>query len=170
MRYQIPIKTGSIVSILIGAVVALYGGCQVREGLATGSWPTTEGVITASNTTSKTRSSSSGSGRTRVYRAKIEYAYEVNGEHIVGHRITAQPRWRGSSRTADNDRLTYPRDAAVTVHYDPADPRSSVLEPGVNTSSYGWLAGGLLMLVVGVAARLGLFGGSPGPAPPRRDV
>jgi hypothetical protein len=170
MRYQIPIKTGSIVSILIGAVIALYGGCQVKEGLATSSWPTVEGVITASSTTSKRESASIGSGRTTVYRAKVEYTYEVNGERIVGDRITVRSRWRGNSRAADDDRMKYRRDAAVTVHYDPADPGSSVLEPGVNTSSYGWFALGLLMLVVGTAARLGLFGSSFGPAPPRRGI
>lgn len=82
-------------------------------------------------------------------RAKIEYHYEVNGQVYWGGRVA----YNGPSgvlaaqRTVDR----YPRGTAVTVAYDPGDPRRGVLEPGLRTGDIALAFGvAALVLVLGL--------------------
>jgi Protein of unknown function (DUF3592) len=67
-----------------------------------------------------------------VYRPQGIYSYEVQGRRFEGKRLRfgSQPHTCRKSLVRENV-ARYPEGASVTVHYDPAKPSESVLEPGV---------------------------------------
>lgn len=72
----------------------------------------------------------SGSKGGRNYRARLSYAYEVNGRRYVADRY----RYGGypaSEEYAQTLSRRYPVGAAVTVFYDPTDAANAVLKPGL---------------------------------------
>ena len=58
----------------------------------------------------------------RTSKLKITYAYHVNGDKFTAHRI--------ASGTSSGSMNRY-RPGAIQVFYDPDDPATAVLEPGV---------------------------------------
>lgn len=111
------------------ACVALFfvvmGALEWKRAAASQSWPTASGVITESRVVE----SSSGRRRGRSYTAKVEYAFQVDGQDVKGTRISY--RLQPSGQSGASERVAqYPLGAPVTVHYDPADPSQAVLEVG----------------------------------------
>jgi hypothetical protein len=111
---------------------------QIPGALGSPGWPRVAGQVTE-----------------RIGRTGIEYVYYVDGRGYVGDRVRFSPtppfpvgisRQRcvllpeavGACRYALND--------SVTVSYDPADPRRSVLEPGLPLRLAGWLVARLALL------------------------
>lgn len=90
-------------------------------------WPQVQGVITSSHLVA---------GRfkqTRGYRPEIQYRYQVGSTEYVGSRRSFD-RPRLSSEAASQSVLdAYPLGKTVTVFYDPKDPASALLEPGLAT-------------------------------------
>ena len=68
----------------------------------------------------------------RVYRPQVIYSYEVQGRRLEGRRLRfgSEPHTRAKSLAQENV-AKYQEGSNVTVHYDPARPSKSVLEPGV---------------------------------------
>lgn len=108
-------------------------------------WPTTEGRVTFSAV-----SRISQPAQNPDYRADVGYAYQVDRRSLLGSRVRLVDTGVRSeaAQRAIVDR--YPVGATVRVHYDPADPRTTVLEAGLGSSdvSRGLLALGLAMVPV----------------------
>jgi hypothetical protein len=69
------------------------------------------------------------------YRADIHYEYSAPGGKHFGDRVLCYYRWgfdgHSYNQAAENGVvLRYPVGREVRVHYDPAEPEESVLEPG----------------------------------------
>ena len=87
-------------------------------------WPTVPGVL-LQRTTEK-RVSRSGVS----YIVSLKYAYEVGGRKYEGEQLAFAPQRIDSGGLLDSLLLKYVVNAAVTVHYNPADPPDAVLETG----------------------------------------
>lgn len=168
MEYKLSPKAGSLLFIVLGAGIGLYGAWEVKAGLATKNWPTTSGVITESRVRSRTRTTGTGSERRRKHRheAIVHYRYEAGGLQRTGTRVAYGIH--GGSRYSRARRITerYDEGDTVTVHYHPTDPAKAVLETGAKGTAWLSLIGGIVAFVGGLGVLIA--GKSSGPAQPGR--
>jgi hypothetical protein len=133
-----------LVFVLLGLGLAGIGAHTVLQARASASWAEVAGQITQSEM--KVRSDPDGT----TYAPLVRYTYVVNGQPLVGDRISFGLRGMStSSRLAQAFTGRYPVGSTVTVYYDPAAPAGSVLERGVNKHSFIPLAFGLGFAVFG---------------------
>lgn len=149
----------TIVNIILLVVVVAAGGFFLVYGIrqlqtartARMTWPTTQGVVTASGMESFDGPSKKGRATTR-YMLQVFYQYKVGEQMLEGRQIA----FGGTSYglvTAHEKLRIYPQGAVVTVYYDPSDPSKAVLEPeAVGIGSYFVL--GIVILVFGSLAIL----------------
>ena len=120
----------AVLSLLVIAV-ALRGFAKAADSVR---WPTAEGTVLRSELRSGVESDW----------AEISYQYIVDGTNYQGTNLrTADIQFDNSLDEAQQTIHRYPVGARVLVHYDPADPRTAVLEPGIT-------AGPPLLAVVAV--------------------
>lgn len=135
--------------VIIGVVLAGWGGLGWIEASRSTSWPSTYGTIT-----SVRQHSSGGSGGQR-YRVHVEYQYAVDGQVYTSSRMRIPDIsfFRGDRV---NDPSAYREGNTVRVYYNPSDPAAAVLEPGVGWSVYSVVGvGGLVTATsfLGIGAR-----------------
>ncbi|MCX7429306.1 MAG: DUF3592 domain-containing protein [Planctomycetia bacterium] len=131
------------VLLLLGSpmiVFTAYGNYTNAKASAT--WPSVEGLITRSEVEEL------GFGRKRTFQARIQYRYQVNGRRYSGSRVQFANTRGGGESAAQSLVQQYPAHSTQKVFFDPADPSSSVLEPG-STSL------GLILLSVGPLLAVG---------------
>ncbi|MEJ2040949.1 MAG: DUF3592 domain-containing protein [Desulfosarcinaceae bacterium] len=136
------------VFLCVGVGVALLGRHILREAGESENWPSTSGVIVVS-TVSQSREYDSSRKKTKtVYRANIDYTYQVEGRKFHGDKISFGGK---STKRKSAYRLTskYPKNKAVDVYFKPGEPENSVLEPGKTWLTYLPFLSGLLFAVVG---------------------
>ena len=130
---------------LLGAAIS-YFGWMVAEGAALStSWPTADGVIT-SHKIDRHRTEDGGD----TYKPQVAYEYAVDGVLYNGSRITfVDIVGYGTDDAAEDRMASYPVGTTVKVYYDPSNAGISVLEPGVNVTSFAFIIVGLC--VIGLA-------------------
>jgi len=79
-------------------------------------------------------------------RAQVKYEYTVSGTRYFGDRISFD-FWPNESEQTSR----YPVGRRVEVRYDPADPRSAILEPGGHNGLA--LVGLAVVIAVGVVVK-----------------
>jgi hypothetical protein len=102
----------------ISLLLMSWGLYRIYVDLAASSWPTTEGRVLFSKT-----SSGNSAGN---YRTEIRYEYVLAGQRYGG----------AASLLGRHDRSlalskSHPTGQAIEVHYDPANPERSVIETGL---------------------------------------
>jgi uncharacterized membrane protein YqaE (UPF0057 family) len=98
------------------------GRWNQARALASEAWPTVPGVIETSNV--EQRLTRSGI----FYKLALSYRYEVDGNGYDGDTAEFGPPRVTAQDLIEELAQKYPAGAKVTVHYDPDDPASSVLE------------------------------------------
>ena len=135
---------GTIVAMLIvlagvvGRVMCLRSLARNRSSFK---WPTTQGKVVSSMV------KTIGFGDDVRQRAEIIYEYEVGEKKLQSGRVSLSDDYSDAQLTDAQiqDKVKkYPIGEEVTVYFDPADPRESLLEPKQNTTMY------LLMAVCGL--------------------
>lgn len=100
------------------------------------SFPTAPGQVVSSEVESQRSSGGGGVGRGRtVHRAKISYTYTIGGQTYSGDRVRYAEWSSSSSGHAQSLVQRYPPGAPISVHYNPARPEVSVIEPGLSDES-----------------------------------
>jgi hypothetical protein len=137
---------------LIGVGFFIWGGVIYAKAGASDAWPSTEGVVIASEVERSVNVQSRD--RRHKYTAKVEYRYAVAERDYTSRRIdfssvTVSHKNSGRAMQVVN---RYPTGKRVQVYYDPGNPDFAVLERGVKTSTYlGFVIGTFL---IGVGAFL----------------
>jgi hypothetical protein len=128
------------VFVVVGLGVTAYGLVVVFHARRTAAWPTAEGVVTRSEVVRGNDS----------YAPAVTYSYAVDGVRHQGTVIAPGPPL-ASTTDAYARRVVerYPVGAVAAVSYDPAEPASAVLEPGVSKKTFVPLAFGLLFASIG---------------------
>lgn len=116
-------------------------------------WPAVPGTILASTIASResTLEAEEDGPPPRpitLYRAEVQYRYEVGGRSFTGSRIALDDVEVSSKSHAENLAQRYASGTAVTVHYNPEDPSQAVLEPGIHMVSWVLPAIGVAFLIV----------------------
>ena len=148
---------GYIIAIGISAVILIYIGSDILKAQKSRSWPTASGTVQDSGMESHQSRDEDGDIKT-TYGATIQYKYTVDGQEFVGDRRTFSNVRTSSVRNTEKILERYPLGSSVDVFYDPDDPSSSVLEPGVGAATYILLLVPIGFLVFGIAGVLGLIG------------
>ena len=95
-------------------------------------------------------------GQSLTWVPVVRYSYEVGGTRLIGERVyPGTPReWAERGEIAAFLAEHYPPGAAVTVYYNPANPRLAALRIE-SDYSWTWVLGGtgLLFLVIGAVLR-----------------
>jgi hypothetical protein len=107
-----------------------------RDAMKSARWPTAAGTVLSSRSVSR-RVFAPGRGNVtmEVWSPLVEFSYRVGGRDYHGARIAFGAAVSGGRALAEATVARYPTGAAVTVHYDPANPSFAVLEPRV---TFAW--------------------------------
>jgi hypothetical protein len=137
---------------LIGWLMIVQGSEQIHIARAVAKWPTTVGTIASVD-----MQEIDGSEGVR-WRPQVIYYYSVNGRVIASTQISRGQAIRvGDEQAARAFVSKYPPQSAVTVHYNPEDVTSAVLETGTPRRAQLNLALGLVLAATGPTMLL-LFG------------
>lgn len=131
---------------VIGVALAAWGWTVLQNARASAEWPTAVGVITGA----ELDHSSDEDGDS--WQPRVSYRYLAEDVQRTGVTIKFGENSYDSRRTAEEILARYPVGRPVAVYYDPADPETSVLEPGVTAGSYILLAVGSIFVVLSVIA------------------
>ena len=100
----------------------------VRQAFAL-QFSSTEGTIITSAVTEHRNTPGQKASRT-TYGVKVSYSYSVGDQDYTGDRYQYDT-WSSSDSWASRVVNALPPGAKVRVHYDPANPRNSLLKPGI---------------------------------------
>jgi hypothetical protein len=120
-------RAGSRALYAIGAFLLLvpttclgwFVGGKLDEAVSAKNWPTVPGEVVSSRV----------AGNNRQSIPLVEYRYEVGGATFTGERVSVLGTL--GRETAGQTVSRYPAGAAVSVHHDPDDPASAVLDTTV---------------------------------------
>lgn len=104
----------------------------MAEAHSTRAWPSVPGTVLASYVRVNR-------GRGINYTPMVQYAYSVQGKQYTGFRISSVEYGEPES-DAEAVITKYPVGKPTLVHYDPANPLTSVLQPGATWFVYLWVA------------------------------
>jgi hypothetical protein len=121
--------------VYVGSFVFVF--YSIPNAIRAKNFPTVIGTITSGGvSSSKLGIGQSAEDRLNVHQVCIEYVYRVDG---VTHKAYKRV-WHEftSSYQAYHQRIAarYPQGKEVVVYYDPKNPKSAVLEPGVCTGAF----------------------------------
>lgn len=135
--------TGIVLCLLGAAKLCMEGVSLVRSRRAA-RWPTVRGEVVVRTVTQD------GASEPR-YEPLVSYRFHVGERLFVGSHTLAS---RESHAEAEAALAGYRKGGAVLVHYNPANPKESMLDPAdLADTGLGVLAGAL-MLVVGIGLLL----------------
>jgi Protein of unknown function (DUF3592) len=143
------------VAILI-AVFSVISFVRTRRlASASARWPTVPGTITASTVIEEEIEEKSNNDKSiirkiRRYQVDLRYAYQVGKRDFVG--TAGNWGWTGIyglRELAEKAAGQYRQGQAVTVYYDPEQPRNAVLEPDSRQGSMAPLIFGAISAVAG---------------------
>src|SRR5690242_20698889 len=100
--------------ILMGALAAAAALSQLKVAWAMQQWPSTLAEVRSSRIVTTSRG---------YYEPRIEYAFTVNGEEILGKRRALYAVAKLDRVWADTIVSENPVGGRVTVYYDPRNPR-----------------------------------------------
>jgi len=121
-----------IAFVLGGAWLSIYGLVELNRAGKSPDWPSVTGKVV---------SMASGSGSSY----DLMYTYEIDGQTFKGNQVSFS-----RLLTKDDTRRVlreYPEGKTVDVCYDPANPKISVLEPGIRPGTYSMPGFGLFFML-----------------------
>ncbi len=121
------------------------GVTTVRNASVSQDWPAVPGTITVSQVTISTDEDGA------TYYADVQYKYVVNDRWYTADTVNFGEYGSSNRSRADKIVARYPPDSQVTVYYNPDDPDTAVLEPGLSWGSYfGFLMSLAFFIVPGI--------------------
>lgn len=120
----------SVLSLLLALVVGFATWSRFMHARATSQWTQGTGTI------EKVAIDETWTSGQTQYIPRVTYTFNHQGKPFVGSQIEPQEQTFTSSTAAGESVATLAAGTDVTVYYDPADPRRSVLRPGAQRMDY----------------------------------
>ena len=151
----------SIVFLIVGIGLSLYGITIVKDARESSSWPTVQGTVMSSKVVSERHTTGTGSKRRTsiLHGADVRYKYIVGSYEYSSNRISFSDYKSGSKKRAQKIADRYSRGTTVNVHYDPNIPGDAVIETGTSLSSFIPLGSGFIFFIVGIIFVLSIMKG-----------
>ena len=126
-------KRRAILFVLtLGTILSIVALPQYLHEKQSAQWPTTSGVITISRVQFLDRSGSVWTRRRfEGYLGDVQYRYRVGATDYLGSRLSFEQAHLACAECWQSAIRPYPVGKTVTVYYDPRNPASAVLEPGL---------------------------------------
>jgi hypothetical protein len=143
-----------LVFLAIGIILSIIGYITWNKARVSTSWPAVPGrILNASvdRVRERNRDSDGDVSIETKYEVDVSYEYTVEGREYVGDTI----QFGLSDRMSNSARAysivnQYPQGTEVDVYVDPSQPSTSVLQPGVQLSTFLMPAFGLVFAIVGM--------------------
>ncbi|NJN73714.1 MAG: DUF3592 domain-containing protein [Limnothrix sp. RL_2_0] len=139
-----------------GVALILFGISFLKDANASKNWPIAPGQV---QSTRPVRSSSNRKYNP-TYHYAVTYRYEVEGRSFTNDRYslgdgpTASKRFQNQGEAIAAARKDYPVGQAINIYYNPTEPSSSVIKPGVGFGTLVPLVMGCLFLPSGIGLLL----------------
>lgn len=154
-KISFAVKWGPRMFMLAGILFIVIGSKNIYQAYKSSSWPSVQGRIISSEIKSHSRTyrdtTTNREKNETVYDAHINYGYVINGitysnddVKIGGIIQTNTTIW--ARKLLDK----YPQGKVVNVYYNPEDPSQSVLEKGLQLSTWSFSALGLAIFIFGI--------------------
>lgn len=118
-----------IIGGLVVAIIAISHFWRRHQEKVAASWASSEGQIVTSQVTDSLEQDSDGDMQ-RVFRPQVVYRFQAGDQPMTGDRIDFGSHSYNSPAKAQAICDKYPAGSTVTVYYDPAKPKHSVLDRG----------------------------------------
>ncbi|BBL74510.1 DUF3592 domain-containing protein [Methylomagnum ishizawai] len=132
----------------LGIILLLSGHGNIKQAWQSLSWPSVDGEILYSDVVM-----ASGVGQ---YQAIVKFQYSVDSEQYIGDTIAFTQAYSRDKSSLQNLVAAYPIGSNPKVYYDPKNPSTSVLKPGLlgtKDDNFATISGGFMFL----ASLLGIF-------------
>jgi hypothetical protein len=139
----------SLLTMLVGLILVGVGAALSWKGYASQSWPSIQGTVMKCEVSFPGGGRGFRGGGTELRtELNISYFFEVDGKPYTGTEFDAGS---GSLTGADIQAMTrqHPPESKITIFYDPSNPRSCLLEPGIRISGFAGSFFGLGFLLMG---------------------
>ena len=148
------IRTFGLAFLVTGGAILTVGLVRFKHARDSRTWPVAPGTIVYAaehSSTSEVRYSDGDRTTATSYSAPVAYKFEVKGRTYFSN-IRRFGALAGASKDwAESILELYPAGTQVPVSYNPADPNTAVLEPGISSEAF-WLPGaGAAFLLFGAA-------------------
>jgi hypothetical protein len=146
--------------VAFGVAAVLYSARAISRGRRSLGWPTVEATVTRSGVFTTTDTNRAGSQPTVMYEhfPAVWYEYEVQGRRYRSKRlIFLRTNYTRSDAEAAVGR--YSVGSRVTAHYNRANPKLAVLEPGLGTNAGHYVKGfaiGAAFVLIGLVIAFGV--------------
>ena len=126
-------KRRAILFVLtLGTILSIVALPQYLYERKSAQWPTTSGTVTISRVKFLDRSGSVWTRRRfEGYLGDVQYRYRVGATEYLGSRLSFGQAHLACAECWQSAIRPYPVAKTVTVYYDPRNPASAVLEPGL---------------------------------------
>jgi hypothetical protein len=136
---------------LLGLYLLLKGARNIQMALASTAWPRTSGVVLRSDTTRDVTPASHDTPKSVTFDTKTVIRYAVNGQDYTTDVLHfGQTLGSGDKSEAALQRLRFPAGKEVPVSYNPRNPSTAVMKPGLHAEAF-WLPGAGLAFLIPVA-------------------
>lgn len=121
-----PLAFAFLLMALGGFAYAALGFLGLQEAQIPANWLQTQGQIVNHGIETLSRSKADGS-TIEMYKPKITYRYEVDGQHYLGKQLTQHDQERTLKAVAETEIESLTVGTRVSVHYNPDNPADAVL-------------------------------------------
>ena len=129
--------------VVAGSFLIPAGYKELKNAQESLNWPITDGVIISSEI-----KESQGDNST-TYEANVRYKYAVGEKHYLSDQVSFGQYGSSDPEHAQSIVRRYEKGQKVSVHFNPAHPDQSALEPGATWSSYMLLGMGAVFFGAG---------------------
>jgi Protein of unknown function (DUF3592) len=154
--------------LLIDLVIMGIGIRNVVRASGSSSWPKVPGIVAQSESGTEgvfndreplTRRDYLQDGYAIMYVARLRFAYSVNGQNYSTDKLHfGQTVSSGDSSEAQLRLFKYPLGSAVTVSYDPANPSTAAVEPGLTRDLFYVPGAAFALMIPAIMGLLFLYG------------
>jgi hypothetical protein len=124
-----PETIGSIIGMLFGAGLFFTQYKELKNAQDSLEWPTTKGIVILSEV------KTDESNESVIYKTNIHYKYTLKSQDYFSDRVSFGWPEYSDIEQAKTAVKKYKQGQNINIHFNPANPSESVIEPGMNNSS-----------------------------------
>ena len=122
---------------------------SIPRALASRNWPIAEGTLTHANVKQELTHGDSELPPNSNSSVDVTYEYHIGGACYTGTKLSIGQLSYATRRSAEARAREIRAQSHVRVYYNPADPKDSVLEPGMTLTLWSFLVDAIAFLAYG---------------------